>query len=78
MLHSFSDQGPEFEDHPSADLNTHLTGYQGGATTPRKEEAGFSNPHAPGLIKLWSTGPPSSGRENFCACLLVALTSVVS
>ena len=33
----------EFVDHPSAGLNTHLTGYKGGAATPRKEEAGFSN-----------------------------------
>ena len=40
-----SDQGPEFEDCPSAD--TQLTGYQGGATTPRKEEAGPSDPYAP-------------------------------
>ena len=26
-LHSDSDQGQEFEDHPSADLNTHPTRY---------------------------------------------------
>jgi len=43
-LHSDSDQGQEFEDCLSADLNTHLTWYQEGAATPRKEEAGFPSP----------------------------------
>ena len=42
-LHSDSDQGQEFEDRPSADLNTHLTRPQGGAATPRREEVGFSH-----------------------------------
>ena len=30
-LHSYSDQRQEFEDHPSAELNTQLTRYKGGA-----------------------------------------------
>ena len=34
-------EGQEFEDHPLADLNTR---YQGGATTPRKEETVFPPP----------------------------------
>ena len=48
-LHSGSDQGQEFENHLSADLNT---GYQGGATIPRKEEGVFSHPDSPWMIKL--------------------------
>jgi len=40
------------EDRPSAHLNTHLSRYQGGAATPRKEEAVFSDPHSPWMIKL--------------------------
>ena len=65
----------EFEDRSSADLNTHLTGYQGGARTPRKEEAVFSDPHTPRMIKLQPTG--SSG-QSFRACPLASLTSVLS
>ena len=42
-LRSDLDQGQEFEDCPSADLNTHLTGSQGGASTLIKEEAVFSD-----------------------------------
>ena len=57
-LHSYSDQGQGFEDHPSSDLNTYLTGYQGGAATSGKEEAGFSNPHSPLGDKYCSTADP--------------------
>ena len=53
-LHSDSDQGQAFEDHPSSDLNTYL-----GYTTLRRsycfikeEEAVLSDPHAPWMIKL--------------------------
>ena len=51
-LQSDSDQGQEFEDQPSADLNTQFTGYQGVAANPRKEEVGFSKHHSPLRIKL--------------------------
>ena len=64
-----------FEDHPPVDLNIHLTRHQGGAGTPRKEEAVFSNPYSPWMIKLKPTG--SSG-QSFLACPLVSLTSVLS
>ena len=38
-LHSDSDQGQEFENHPYADLNTHFNRYQVGAS---KERGGLS------------------------------------
>ena len=66
-LHSDSDQGQESEDHPSVDLNTHLSGYQGGASTPRKEETGFPDPHPPWMTNC--SPPDPGGRASLPACL---------
>ena len=67
--HSGSDQGQEFKDHPSADLNKlwpcrvkySFTGYQGGATTGRKRKRQSSctplnDKTVPHLI-LWAEPP---------------------
>ena len=74
-LHSDSDQGQEFEDRPSADLNTHLIRYQGGAATPRKEEVGFSNPHSPWRINCSPSDP--QGRASLPAHLHLSQVSYI-
>ena len=65
-LHSRSDQGQEFKERPSADLKKHrdsprltlegqILSYQiprGSCSWKKEEEADFSQPHSPGVIKL--------------------------
>lgn len=43
-LRSGSDQGQEFEDCPSADLNTHLTDTTDGLLLRKREEVIFADP----------------------------------
>ena len=64
----------EFEDHPSADLNTYLTRHHG-ASTPRKEEGVFSGPHSP--LDDKSVAHQILG-QSFLACPLAPFTRVLA